>query len=59
MGAMELTLAFVFHKKGGKALSKMEMEFMLSMDLRWFTMAQAKHVVEKAVKGGYILEKEG
>ena len=59
MGAMERTLAFVFHKKGGKALSRMEMEFMLSMDLRWFTMAQAKHVVEKAVKGGYILEKEG
>jgi len=59
MGKMEQTLAFVFHKKGGKPLSRMEMEFMLSMDLRWFTMVQAKQVVENAVKSGYIVEKDG
>ena len=59
MGKMEQTLAFIFHKKGGKPLSRMEMEFMLSMDLRWFTMVQAKQVVENAANGGYIVEKEG
>jgi len=56
MGSMEETLAFLFRKKGGRPLSRVEMEFMLSMDLRWFTMAQAKEILVLSVAGGYLRE---
>lgn len=59
MGSLEETLAFVFRKKGGRPLTRVELKFVLSMDLRWFTMAQAKEIVALAVKGSYLEEGEG
>ena len=59
MGSMEQTIAFLFRKKGGRPLKRTEMEFILAMDLRWFNMAQAKGVVEKAVDNLFIEEKDG
>ena len=52
-------MAFLFRKKGGRSLKRTEMEFVLAMDLRWFTLAQAKEVVEKAVEGRYIEVTDG
>jgi len=58
MDPLKQTIAFLYHKKGIHPLKRMEMEITLSMDLRWFTLAQSKIIVERAVKSGYITEKE-
>ncbi|MDP6155406.1 MAG: DUF2240 family protein [Candidatus Thermoplasmatota archaeon] len=59
MDPLKQTIAFLYHKKGVRPLKRMEMEITLSMDLRWFTLAQSKLVVERAVLSGYVAEKEG
>lgn len=59
MDPLKQTIAFLYHKKGGRPLKRMEMEITLSMDLRWFTLAQSKIVVERAIGSGYVSEKDG
>ncbi len=59
MDPLKQTIAFLYHKKGVRPLNRMEMEITLSMELRWFTLAQSKIIVERAVSGEYVSEKDG
>lgn len=58
MDQLKRIIAFLFQKVGGKKLKKTRLEYLLAMELRWFSMDQAKSVFEKAVGRGYIEEKE-
>jgi hypothetical protein len=53
----ELIITFIFNRSGKTELSFSEMYLTLSMDLNWFTPDDAKDFVEKAIKEGYLKEK--
>ncbi|HVL87769.1 MAG TPA: DUF2240 family protein [Candidatus Thermoplasmatota archaeon] len=49
-------LAAAFRRKGADALSRVHLKHVLSLDLGWFTPAQAKVLLDDAVREGLLAE---
>ncbi len=52
---LRLVIAAAFKAKGKRSMSKSELTYLMSFDLKWFTHDKSKLVVEKAVKKGLLV----
>lgn len=56
---LRMVIAAAFRSKGKRAMSRSELNYVLSFDLKWFSHNKSKQVVELAEKQGLLLEKDG
>jgi len=53
---LRTVIAAAFKSKGKKAISKSELNYALSFDLKWFTHEKSKQIVNTAIEKGLLAE---
>ncbi len=56
---LRLTIAAAFKAKGRKSMSRSELTYFMSFDLKWFSHDMSKFIVEKAIEKGLLVEENG
>jgi hypothetical protein len=56
---LRTVIAAAFRSKGKKSMSKSELNYVLSFDLKWFSHERSKQIVELALKKGLLTEANG
>ncbi|AGK60819.1 Uncharacterized protein conserved in archaea [Archaeoglobus sulfaticallidus PM70-1] len=56
---LSLVIASAFKSKGKKRMSKSDLTYLLSFDLKWFSHSTSKKVVEEAIRKGLLTFNEG
>lgn len=47
-------IAFAYQRKGARAMPRLDLHMLLSMDLRWFAPEESKKVVARALEAGLL-----
>ncbi|HID44044.1 MAG TPA: DUF2240 family protein, partial [Archaeoglobaceae archaeon] len=53
---LRTVIAAAFKSKGKKVISKSELNYVLSFDLKWFTHEKSRQVVDVAIEKGLLKE---
>jgi len=56
---LRTVIAAAFKSKGRKSMSKPELTYVLSFDLKWFSHDKSRQIVELAIEKGLLSEEEG
>ncbi len=56
---LRMVIAAAFKAKGRKSMSRSELTYFMSFDLKWFSHDMSKKIVEKALDKGLLVEEEG
>jgi len=56
---LRTVIAAAFKSKGRKSMSKSELTYVLSFDLKWFSHDKSRQIVELAIEKGLLSEEEG
>ncbi|RUM35027.1 MAG: DUF2240 domain-containing protein [Archaeoglobus sp.] len=56
---LKLVIAAAFRAKGKRSMTKSDLTYFMSFNLKWFTHDKSKSVVEKAIEKGLLIEEEG
>ncbi len=56
---LRTVIAAAFKSKGKKSMSKSELTYVLSLDLKWFSHDKSRQIVELAIEKGLLSEDNG
>lgn len=59
MGELKRVIAQAFKARGKARLTRTELAFALSLDLKWFTQDESREVVDAALQAGLLTETDG
>ncbi len=53
---LRMVIAAAFRAKGRKSMSRSELTYFMSFDLKWFSHDMSRRVVERAIEKGLLIE---
>ncbi len=56
---LRMIIAAAYRAKGKRSMSKSELTYFMSFDLKWFTHDGSVKVIEKAIEKGLLIEENG